>query len=134
MPSYFQLIQLKHEFAFGSAVSAHEITYGDSRYKDFVFKYFNWATLENALKWDFMERNRVSSENVRLKWKLGEKNGVYFTIYTQVLRGDQFWSGLRSKVFVESNTPLARVGLWTKSWKPSELGLVSINWWTEKKN
>ncbi|KAK3598372.1 hypothetical protein CHS0354_034545 [Potamilus streckersoni] len=60
-PSQLQIevVQMKHSFPFGTAVAATELLTGDTRYKNFIYKHFNWAVLENALKWQQMEPTRV---------------------------------------------------------------------------
>ncbi|KAL3873940.1 hypothetical protein ACJMK2_037017 [Sinanodonta woodiana] len=59
-PSQIQIevVQIKHAFPFGTAVAATELLTGDTRYRDFIYKHFNWAVLENALKWQVMEPTR----------------------------------------------------------------------------
>ena len=58
------MTQTSHDFPFGSAVKHSEIsgTAGDNvKYQDCYYENFNWAVLENALKWIQMERNQVSA-------------------------------------------------------------------------
>eukprot|EP00105_Crassostrea_gigas_P010616 XP_011425963.1 PREDICTED: uncharacterized protein LOC105327293 isoform X1 [Crassostrea gigas] len=51
-----ELVQKKRAFAFGTAVSASYMTDQSQRtYQDFVYNNFEWAVLENALKWRQME-------------------------------------------------------------------------------
>ncbi|KAK3598373.1 hypothetical protein CHS0354_034546 [Potamilus streckersoni] len=54
-----EIIQTKNAFPFGTAVAADELLTGDGRYRDFIYQKFNWAVLENALKWQQMEGDRV---------------------------------------------------------------------------
>lgn len=44
-----QIIQTKHQFAFGSAISRHEMD--NTRYLNFFKDHFEWAVCENASKW-----------------------------------------------------------------------------------
>ncbi|KAK3598375.1 hypothetical protein CHS0354_034548 [Potamilus streckersoni] len=53
-----EVIQTKHAFPFGTAVAADLLLTGDARYRDFIYQHFNWAVLENALKWQQMEGQR----------------------------------------------------------------------------
>ena len=58
------MTQTSHDFPFGSAVKHSEIsgTAADNvKYQDCYYENFNWAVLENALKWKQMERNQVSA-------------------------------------------------------------------------
>ncbi|XP_022345335.2 anti-sigma-I factor RsgI6-like [Crassostrea virginica] len=51
-----ELVQKKRAFAFGTAVGATQMTDNTHKtYQDFVYKNFEWAVLENALKWRQME-------------------------------------------------------------------------------
>ncbi|XP_053380238.1 anti-sigma-I factor RsgI6-like [Mercenaria mercenaria] len=51
-----ELIQNTHEFAFGSAVGAKQIVDPNYRkYAQALYDNFEWAVLENALKWRLME-------------------------------------------------------------------------------
>ncbi|XP_071079819.1 anti-sigma-I factor RsgI6-like [Haliotis cracherodii] len=44
--------QMKHGFPFGTAVNSNLYLHGtEPRYNDFINKHFNWAVLENNLKW-----------------------------------------------------------------------------------
>ena len=60
-----QVLQNRHAFAFGSAVGATEIVDTTDpalqKYQDFFYNHFEWAVLENALKWRIMERTQVLS-------------------------------------------------------------------------
>ncbi|ELU09096.1 hypothetical protein CAPTEDRAFT_156122 [Capitella teleta] len=50
--------QKSHSFPLGSCVAASKFTSDDvqgAAYREFFFENFNWATLENAMKWRFME-------------------------------------------------------------------------------
>ncbi|XP_060607339.1 anti-sigma-I factor RsgI6-like [Ruditapes philippinarum] len=54
-----ELIQDSHEFAFGSAVGARQIV--DPAYRKYAqafYDNFEWAVLENALKWKLMEKTK----------------------------------------------------------------------------
>lgn len=52
--------QLKHTFAFGSAVGAAMIVDpAHQKYQDFFYDNFEWAVTENALKWRIMEWTRT---------------------------------------------------------------------------
>lgn len=54
-----EIIQTKHEFAFGSAVGAAQIVDPNfSKYAQTFYENFEWAVLENALKWKQMEHTR----------------------------------------------------------------------------
>lgn len=51
--------QTRHDFAFGSAVGATQIVDPDptlQKYQAFFYDNFEWAVLENALKWKLMEK------------------------------------------------------------------------------
>ena len=55
---------LKHAFPFGTAMQAPLVsdTSGTYQaYQDFFYNNFNYAVLENALKWKQMEPNQVST-------------------------------------------------------------------------
>ena len=55
---------LKHAFPFGTAMQANLVsdTSGTYQaYQDFFYNNFNYAVLENALKWKQMEPNQVST-------------------------------------------------------------------------
>ena len=57
---------LKHAFSFGTAMQAALVsdTSGTYQaYQDFFYNNFNYAVLENALKWKQMEPNQVSIHN-----------------------------------------------------------------------
>lgn len=45
--------QLKHSFAFGSAITASQL--GNTTYTDFFNKHFEWAVFENESKWYYNE-------------------------------------------------------------------------------
>ncbi|PVD25617.1 hypothetical protein C0Q70_13276 [Pomacea canaliculata] len=48
--------QTKKSFPFGSAVSAYKYTdSAQQKYRDWIHTHLNWAVIENALKWDFLE-------------------------------------------------------------------------------
>nr|KAG5708687.1 hypothetical protein BaRGS_034904 [Batillaria attramentaria] len=55
-----KVLQKKKSFPFGTAVSA-AVYNGDlyssstAKYKDFIHKHFNWATIANKFKWDYTE-------------------------------------------------------------------------------
>ena len=54
------MIQDTHEFGFGSAVGAKQIV--DPAYRKYAqafYDNFEWAVLENALKWKQMEKSKV---------------------------------------------------------------------------
>ncbi|XP_052221972.1 anti-sigma-I factor RsgI6-like isoform X2 [Dreissena polymorpha] len=54
-----ELYQTKHEFAFGSAISATQfIDPAYSHYQHAFYENFEWAVLENDLKWQQMERRQ----------------------------------------------------------------------------
>ena len=48
--------QLKHDFAFGSALTRHAMY--DSRYTDYFKQRFEWAAFENESKWYHNENSR----------------------------------------------------------------------------
>ena len=55
---------LKHAFPFGTAMQANLVSDTSGiyqAYQDFFFNNFNYAVLENALKWKQMEPNQVST-------------------------------------------------------------------------
>ena len=57
----YQVVQKRHDFAFGSAVGATQIVDPTLKgYQDCFYDNFEWAVLENALKWKQMEPHRVS--------------------------------------------------------------------------
>lgn len=55
---------MKKSFPFGTAVNAWK--YNDNvaggKYRDFIHMHFNWAVLENSLKWTQLEPQRVGSD------------------------------------------------------------------------
>ncbi|XP_052790638.1 anti-sigma-I factor RsgI6-like [Mya arenaria] len=54
-----ELVQQKHKFGFGSAVGARQIVDPAlARYQQVFYQNFEWAVLENALKWTQMERTQ----------------------------------------------------------------------------
>ena len=58
--SYFQIEQKSHDYPFGTAVNTEAMLNSSLRkYQDFVYKNFNWAVLENALKWSKTEEKQV---------------------------------------------------------------------------
>lgn len=61
----FQLEQSSQAFPFGTAVVDAQIA-GDSvynlAYQDCFHSHFNWAVLENALKWTNMEPEQVKTK------------------------------------------------------------------------
>ena len=66
IPFYFKVELKRHAFIFGSAVQAERMYDADpvnERYRDYFYDLFEWATLENALKWKPMEPQRVSRIN-----------------------------------------------------------------------
>ena len=53
----------KHDFPWGTALKAALLngdTERDEKYRDCFYENFEYAVLENALKWRQMEANRVS--------------------------------------------------------------------------
>lgn len=53
------LLQTKKSFPFGTAVNSWRyVNSTQQKYRDFIHKHFNWATLENALKWGQLEWTR----------------------------------------------------------------------------
>ncbi|XP_062583056.1 uncharacterized protein LOC134244817 [Saccostrea cucullata] len=51
-----ELIQMKRDFAFGTAVVAQSMTnQSEKGYQDFVYKNFEWTVFEGALKWLAMQ-------------------------------------------------------------------------------
>ena len=57
-----QFEMLKHTFPFGTALKAKLMSDTSGKYQayqDFFFNNFNFAVLENALKWVKMEPNQV---------------------------------------------------------------------------
>ena len=59
--------QTKQAFPFGSTVAAHRMTdSGESnqKYQQFFYDMFNWGVIENAMKWQEMERNQVEIPQV----------------------------------------------------------------------
>ncbi|XP_076467138.1 uncharacterized protein LOC143298224 [Babylonia areolata] len=54
-----KIVQTRKSFPFGTAVAAPRyLDSGLQRYRDFIHAHFNWAVLENALKWTEVEPNR----------------------------------------------------------------------------
>ncbi|KAL4219384.1 hypothetical protein ACF0H5_021964 [Mactra antiquata] len=54
-----EITQTKHEFGFGSAVGAHQLVDPNySNYAQAFYENFEWAVLENALKWRQMEKTQ----------------------------------------------------------------------------
>ncbi|XP_071111510.1 uncharacterized protein [Haliotis cracherodii] len=61
--------QTSSEFGWGSAVDANDITDSQhKKYQDYFYDNFEWAVLENALKWYSMEQNQ-GQDNVALPEK-----------------------------------------------------------------
>ena len=59
-----QVRQISHGFPFGSAVNADFMSGTDTqsmRYKTVFYDHFNYATIENALKWRQMEWTKVNT-------------------------------------------------------------------------
>ena len=55
-----QLTQTKHEFIIGSAVNSQKIVDSSQHaYQQQFYNTFEWATLENSLKWKPMEPTKV---------------------------------------------------------------------------
>jgi hypothetical protein len=57
-----KLEQIKPGFGLGSAISGGHLTSGssdDKKYQEFFYKYFNYGTTENDLKWRLMESSEV---------------------------------------------------------------------------
>ena len=57
-----QFEMLKHAFPFGTAMQANLVSDTSGiyqAYQDFFYNNFNYAVLENALKWRQMEPNQV---------------------------------------------------------------------------
>ncbi|WAR31074.1 RSGI6-like protein, partial [Mya arenaria] len=60
-----ELVQQKHKFGFGSAVGARQIVDPAlARYQQVFYQNFEWAVLENALKWTQMERTQIRAHNI----------------------------------------------------------------------
>lgn len=63
-PCLFKVSQRRHKFAFGSAVGATQIVDTEDpvlqKYQEFFYDNFEWAVIENALKWRLMEWTQVS--------------------------------------------------------------------------
>jgi len=67
--SHFQIKQTKSKFAFGTAVKASYITDSTHKaYQDFIYNNFEWAVLENALKWRLMEWTKVNNILIHLQF------------------------------------------------------------------
>ena len=61
-----QLDHFHHDFPFGTAVKALLIagtTERDQKYQQTFYDNFNWAVLENSLKWRQMEPNKVGADS-----------------------------------------------------------------------
>lgn len=55
-----QVQQTKKSFPFGTAINSWQyVDASKQKYRDFIHQHFNWAVLENALKWDQLEPNQV---------------------------------------------------------------------------
>ena len=52
----WELQQIENEFAFGSAVTSELLTIPE--YRDFFLEYYNWATIQYEIQWEYNERNR----------------------------------------------------------------------------
>ena len=50
--------QISSDFGFGAAVDFNHLL-NNPGYKSFIKNNFGWATLENSLKWDYMEHHQV---------------------------------------------------------------------------
>lgn len=60
-----QIQQKKSLFAFGTAVAASLIVDPSKKaYQDYFYNTFEWAVMENAMKWHEMERNEVRQKMV----------------------------------------------------------------------
>eukprot|EP00916_Digyalum_oweni_P025784 GHVL01042459.1.p1 GENE.GHVL01042459.1~~GHVL01042459.1.p1 ORF type:complete len:571 (+),score=13.98 GHVL01042459.1:38-1750(+) len=54
-----RILQKTKAFPFGTCVNSWKyIDPSQTKYQDFIHKHFNWAVLENALKWGQLERNQ----------------------------------------------------------------------------
>lgn len=55
----------KHAFPFGTAVVTPIMTNNnggsDQKYREFIYDHFNWAVVENALKWRQLEYSEVGT-------------------------------------------------------------------------
>ena len=55
-----QVLQTSKSFPFGTCVNSWKyVDPAMQRYRDFIHQHFNWAVLENALKWRQLERTEV---------------------------------------------------------------------------
>ena len=84
--SHFQIKQTKSKFAFGTAVKASYITDSTHKtYQDFIYNNFEWAVLENALKWRQMEWTKVNNILIHIQfphfYALGSKESGGILIY-----------------------------------------------------
>jgi len=59
---HLQVELKRHDFGFGTAIQANHFNgYSEveKNYRNFILKHFNWAVFENAMKWMYMEKNKV---------------------------------------------------------------------------
>ena len=65
--NWWQVRQVKKSFPFGTAVNApkYDDNAAGGKYRDVIHQHFNWAVLENALKWKSIERQRVGILSVK---------------------------------------------------------------------
>ncbi|KAK6183207.1 hypothetical protein SNE40_010732 [Patella caerulea] len=57
-----QITQKKKAFPFGTAINMGVYNHGNTKYRDFIHKHFNWGVLENALKWDLIEPKQGAAD------------------------------------------------------------------------
>jgi len=71
-----ELIQTKHQFAFGSAISRNEMD--NTRYLNFFEDHFEWAVMENASKWYANEpqEDYVTYEDADKIYNWCSQNGI----------------------------------------------------------
>ncbi|XP_067662631.1 anti-sigma-I factor RsgI6-like [Haliotis asinina] len=109
--------QEKHEFGFGSAVSAAMIV--DSRYKayqNFFYDNFEWGVLENKLKWRQMEwsEGHVDYDTALNAIDAMLKHGI------QIRAHNMFWA-------VEKNVPQWQKGMTGQTlWKQMERRIQGV--------
>ncbi|ESO98724.1 hypothetical protein LOTGIDRAFT_114181 [Lottia gigantea] len=84
----FQIQQLKSEFGWGSAVNVNNIhDSAHHAYQKFFYDTFEWAVLENALKWPALEGSKVGTSYITLF------NSINLSCRIKVRGHNIFWGG-----------------------------------------
>lgn len=118
--------QLRHAFRFGTAIADGPLfanTADGERYRQTIRRLFNYAVLENALKWDFQGGNGWPTASRMLDWCAD--NGLpvrghnllwpsyrYLPASVRNLRGEQLRQAVEMRVKDASSRTKGRVVLW----------------------